>query len=141
MNSQTVETTVQDNVKIVLQVYAALGRGDIPTVLSLLADDVEWSMPHPRTIVPYGGKWQGKKEVAKFFSIMHDFTEVQQVQLQEYIAQNDKVIVLGHIKLKAKPSDRDYENDLVAVWTVQDGKVKQMRDFMDTVPAIEAFGV
>ena len=140
MNSPTIETTVRDNVKVVQQVYAALGKGDIPTVLSFLTDDVEWSMPHPQEIVPYGGKWQGREEVAKFFSVMHDYAEFQQVQLQEYIAQNDKVIVLGHIKVKAKPSDRQYENDLVAVWTIENGKVKQMRDFMDTVPAIEAFG-
>ena len=139
MNSQTIETTVEDNVKVVQQVYAALGKGDITTVLSLLADDVEWSMPHPKETVPYGGKWQGREEVAQFFSVMHDSTEVRQVQLQEYISQNDKVIVLGHMKLKAKPSDREYENDLAAVWTVQNGRVKQMRDFMDTVPAIEAF--
>ena len=147
MNSKTIETTVQDNVKVVQQVYAALSKGDIPTVLSLLADDVEWSMPHPQEIVPYGGKWQGREQVAKFFSVMHDHAEFQQVQLQEYIAQNDKVIVLGHIKVKAQPgghagspsAHRQYENDLVAVWTIQNGKVRQMRDFMDTVPAIEAF--
>lgn len=139
MNSQTIKTRVRDNVKVVQQVYAALGKGDIPTVLSFLTDDVEWSMPHPPEIVPYGGKWQGREEVAKFFSVMHDYAEFQQVQLQEYIAQNDKVIVLGHIKVKAKPSDRQYENDLVAVWTIENGRVKQMRDFMDTVPAIEAF--
>jgi hypothetical protein len=39
----------------------------------------------------------------------------------------------------AKPVNREYENDLVAVWTVKDGKVKQMRDFMDTAPAVAAF--
>ena len=139
MNSQITQTKIQENLAVVQQVYGALGKGDIPTVLSYLAEDIEWSMPHPREIVPYGGKWQGRQEVAKFFSTMHDYAEFKQVQLQEYVAQNDKVIVLGHIKVMAKPSDRQYENDLVAVWTVQNGKVKQMRDFMDTVPAIEAF--
>lgn len=141
MNSQTITANVQENLEVVQQVYAALAKGDIPTVLSLLSDDVEWSMPHPREIVPYGGKWQGRQQVAAFFSVMHDHAEFKQVQLQEYVAQNDKVIVLGHIKVMAKPSNREYENDLVAVWTIRNGKVTQMRDFMDTVPAIDAFSL
>jgi uncharacterized protein len=139
MTSQTIESNVEQNLAVVKQVYAALSKGDIPTVLSLLADDVEWEMPHPQEIVPYGGKWQGRDKVAEFFHVMHDHAEFKQVQLQEYVAQNDKVIVLGHIKVMAKPVDREYENDLVAVWTVKDGKVKQMRDFMDTAPAVAAF--
>ena len=39
---------------------------------------------------------------------------------------NSQTIVLSHIKLKAKLSDRQYENDLVAVWTVRDGNVKDV---------------
>jgi ketosteroid isomerase-like protein len=96
-------------------------------------------MPHPRDIVPFGGKWHGREEVKQFFSTMHDYTQFKQVALQEYVAQNDKVIVIGHIKVLVKPTDREYENDLVAVYTLENGKVKEMRDFMDTVPAIDAF--
>jgi ketosteroid isomerase-like protein len=129
----------QENVQVVQQVYAALGKGDIPSVLNLLTDDVEWDMPFPKEIVPFGGKWQGREEVKKFFAVMHDNAEVQQFALQDYIAQNDKVVVIGHNKVLAKPVGRAYENDFVAVWTVENGKVKQMRDFMDTAQAVAAF--
>lgn len=139
MNTQETVPNPEDNVQVVKALYAALGKGDIPAVLAMLAEDVEWEMPHPREIVPFGGKWQGREEVGKFFATMHDYTEFKQVALQEFVAQNDKVIVLGHIKVLVKPTEREYENDLVAVWTVENGKVKQMRDFMDTVQAVSAF--
>ncbi|MEB3122722.1 MAG: nuclear transport factor 2 family protein [Microcystis aeruginosa BS13-02] len=127
------------NIQIVQQLYTALGKGDIPTVLSLLAEDVVWEMPHPRDQVPFGGIWKGVEEVKQFFMTTHDCAQFKQVQIQEYIAQEDKVVVIGHNKVMAKPTGKEYENDFVAVWTVQYGKIKEMRDFMDTVQAVTAF--
>ena len=69
----------------------------------------------------------------------HDCAQFKQVQIQDYIAQEDKVVVIGHNKVMAKSTGREYENDFVAVWTVQYGKIKEMRDFMDTVQAVTAF--
>lgn len=129
----------EENVKVVKQVYAALGKGDLPTVMQMLADDVEWDMPHPREIVPFGGKWQGKEEVKKFFATMHETVETKQVQVHEFVAENNKVVVICTMKLLAKPTQQEWENDVVAVWTLEAGKVKQMRDFMDTVQAVTAF--
>ncbi|GCL48312.1 nuclear transport factor 2 family protein [Microcystis aeruginosa] len=127
------------NIQIVQQLYTALGKGDIPTVLSLLAEDVVWEMPHPRDQVPFGGIWKGVEEVKQFFMTTHDCAQFKQVQIQDYIAQEDKVVVIGHNKVMAKPTGKEYENDFVAVWTVQYGKIKEMRDFMDTVQAVTAF--
>lgn len=127
------------NIQIVQQLYTALGKGDIPTVLSLLAEDVVWEMPHPRNQVPFGGIWKGIEEVKQFFMTTHDCAQFKQVQIQDYIAQEDKVVVIGHNKVMAKPTGKEYENDFVAVWTVQYGKIREMRDFMDTVQAVTAF--
>jgi len=52
------------NAEIVAQAYAAFGRADIPALLALLADDVEWTSP--RTL-PHGGEFKGRAEVAMFF--------------------------------------------------------------------------
>ncbi|MBE9222359.1 nuclear transport factor 2 family protein [Cyanobacterium stanieri LEGE 03274] len=127
------------NLEVVKSFYAALGKGDIPTVLSMLTDDAQWDMPHPREIVPFGGVWSGKGEVKKFFQVMHDTVKVKGFDLQEFLADKDKVIVIGKMKGVAIPTGKEYENDLVAVWTVENGKIKGMRDFMDTVQGIEAF--
>jgi len=129
----------EENVQVVKQFYAALGKGNIPGVLDLLAEDVEWEMPHPREIVPFGGIWRGREEVGKFFAVTHEYTEFKKVELREYIAQNNKVVVLGYTKVLVRANQREYDNELVAIWTVENGKIKQMRDFMDTVPAVSAF--
>jgi len=137
-NSNKIENK-NDNLKVVQDFYGALGKGDIPTVLSMITDDAEWDMPHPRNVVPFGGKWKGKEEVTKFFQVMHDTVQVKGFELQEFLADKNKVIVIGKMKGVAISTGKEYENDLVAVWTVENGKIKGMRDFMDTVQGIGAF--
>jgi hypothetical protein len=139
MTNQNETSNSAENLQLVKDFYVALGKGDIPTVLEMLSDDAEWEMPHPREIVPFGGKWQGKEEVKKFFGVMHDTVQVKGFQLEEFLADGNKVIVIGHMKGVALPTGKEYENDLVAVWTVENGKIKGMRDFMDTVQGVEAF--
>ena len=37
--------STQENVQVVKDGYAAFSRGDIPGLLALLAEDVEWHIP------------------------------------------------------------------------------------------------
>src|SRR2546423_14688725 len=53
-----------DSVATVNEAYEAFGRGDIASVLALLADDVEWSSP---LTLPHGGQFRGKTGVGAFF--------------------------------------------------------------------------
>ena len=45
------------NTKVVQQAYDAFGRGDIPGLLALLDDSVEWSSPKT---LPHGGDFRGR---------------------------------------------------------------------------------
>ena len=53
-----------DNVAAVNGAYEAFGSGDIPAVIAVLADDVEWSSP---LTLPHGGQFRGKGGVGEFF--------------------------------------------------------------------------
>jgi hypothetical protein len=58
--SQSVATAA-DTVR---EAYDAFGRGDIPGVLGMLADDVEWSVPEP---LPHAVSTTGREGVGQFF--------------------------------------------------------------------------
>ena len=53
MSEQTSERTIRT-------LYDAFGRGDIPTILNMLADDVDWYTP-----VRQSSRMQGVIEAAK----------------------------------------------------------------------------
>ncbi len=55
------------NITVVQKLYEAFGRGDLPTILSHLAEDVTWKCLGPAEI-PFGGTRQGREQVAQFFA-------------------------------------------------------------------------
>ncbi len=57
-----------DNMKTVVLIYEAFGRGDVPAILECLADDVEWDRGLRDTGIPYLRERRGRQEVAEFFS-------------------------------------------------------------------------
>src|SRR5688572_21059378 len=54
--------------EVVQHGYTAFGRGDLPALLSLLADDVEWRLTADAQ-TPYGGKHLGKAAVQRWFGL------------------------------------------------------------------------
>lgn len=52
---------------VVQQAYEAFGRGDIPAILNLVADSVDWEFVGS-TNLPYAGRRRNREEVADFFA-------------------------------------------------------------------------
>jgi ketosteroid isomerase-like protein len=50
------------NAVVVQQGYEAFGRGDIPALLDLLTDDVEWVYQGP-SVIPFAGTRHGREGV------------------------------------------------------------------------------
>ena len=58
-----------DNVRTIGEIYTAFWRGGLPTVLSKLAENVDWR--HARSAdIPRNGNCRGREAVAQFFAAM-----------------------------------------------------------------------
>jgi ketosteroid isomerase-like protein len=79
-------------------------------VLNLLADDVDWAYLGPADI-PFGGDYPGRDQVARFFAIVVENLEIQDFGVDQFIAQGDTVVVLGHERMRVRPTGRTYETD------------------------------
>jgi uncharacterized protein len=82
------------NTDVVQQGYEALGRGDIPAILDLLTDDVEWIHQGP-SVIPFAGTRHGHEGVAQYFSLLDENLEFEQFEPREFVAQGDTVVVVG----------------------------------------------
>ena len=60
----------QENVKAAKQFYADFKRGDIDSVLSALAEDVDWEFDTVATEVPWFRIWKGRSGVRELFGIL-----------------------------------------------------------------------
>jgi uncharacterized protein len=122
----------QENLLLVQEFYAALKREDIIGVLNTLADDVAWFIPGTRDVPPFVGQRRGSGQVAQFIAKLTETGDVGQFEPREFIAQGGKVVALGHYRWRAKPTGPSYASDLVHVFTVQEGKVSNFREYLDT---------
>ncbi len=128
----------QTNLGVVQQIYAAVGSGDIPALLSLLTDDVEWTLQGP-SLIPWAGTRRGREGVAEFFSLLGETLEFEQFEPREFVAQGDTVVVLGYERSLVKPTGRTFEQEWAHVYTLKDGKIAKARFIEDTAAQVVAF--
>ena len=50
----------QDNIRIVKEIYDAVGRGDVDAILERVTDDVDWAAEVAGTAAPWHGPRTGK---------------------------------------------------------------------------------
>ncbi len=114
--------------------YAALGRGDAPSALGLMAEDIEWN-----TMWHYKVMGRGPQNVAEGLlqPLMAEWRTFA-LTPAEYIAEGGLVVSLGSFTgvhaASGKPVDAAYAH----VWNVADGKIKRFRQYIDTLAVAEA---
>ena len=126
------------NAEVVQQAYTAFGQGDIPALLRLLIDDVEWTLQGP-SVIPWAGTHHGHEGVTEFFSLLGETLEFEQFEPREFVAQGDTVVVLGQERSLVKPTGRGFEQEWAHVYTLRDGKIATGLFIEDTAAQVEAF--
>jgi hypothetical protein len=128
----------KENLRIIQQAYAAFGRGDLPGLLALLSSDVEWQHPEVAN-VPWAGSFRGTDKVAGFFAAVAKAADIESFEPQHFIAQGDRVVVLGRERVRVKSTGRSYETEWAHAYVLRDGKVTQFREYTDTARVAAAF--
>ena len=128
----------RENTQLAQQAYRDFQNGDIPALLDALSEDVEWAVPEVEG-VPGRGTWRGPEQVGEFFRILSETQEPRQLELREFVAQGDKVVVLGHYKWHVKATGKEWESDFVHALSVRDGKMTRFQEYTDTAAFGDAF--
>jgi len=127
------------NVALVKSMYAALGRGDIPSILAMCSPDIDWEVIGPAKDFPLLGARRGRAGVEKFFRDLpevHTFTEFSP---ENFIAGGDTVVVLGHYSFTFNRNSRHVATEWAHAFTIRDGKLAKFREYTDTAQMVEAY--
>jgi uncharacterized protein len=127
-----------NNAEHVRSLYEAFARGDVQAILDALAPDVDWMVQGPATVPLYGAR-RGPEQVAQFFRAIGEGLALEDFSPREFLAQGDRVIVLGYERGRAIPTGREFQGEWVHVFTFRDGRVVAFREYGDTAALAEAF--
>ena len=130
-------STPTQALEVVQAAYAAFGRGDIPAVLTLVADDIDWTFRGAKGL-PYTGSYHTRSDVGKWFASIPQADDIQAFEPREFIVGGDKVTVLGWERTRAVPNGKVFEADWVHVFTVRNGHVVRFWGMYDTQASADA---
>ncbi len=126
-----------DNKQLIRRVYDAFLRGDLQTVLEYLPEDFEWNAPGG---APYNGIRHGRAQMRDFFEDLRRWVRVDQMDIDDVIADGDKVVVLGRQRATVLETGRHFETPWVHIFTIRGGKIAAGLALADTHAIASCFG-
>jgi ketosteroid isomerase-like protein len=121
--------STEQNVQTVKDFFAAIGRGDKDGLLALIAEDIEWIIPGEDW--PLAGTHRGHSGLVEFLETASKTMETS-TEPREFVAQGDRVLVVGVATGKIKATNKPFKDHWVFAITVQNGKLTNIREYVDT---------
>ncbi len=122
--------SVEKNVQLVKDFFAAVSSGDKQRVLALVADDIEWIVPGEDW--PLAGTHRGQAGLAHVLKKASEEIVTAYPKPPEFVAQGDRVLVVGVATGKIKATNRPFKDHWVFDITVRNGKLARIREYIDT---------
>ena len=113
--------SIEENVQIVKDFFAAMGSDNKQDLLALVAEDIEWIIPGEDW--PLAGTHRGHAGLADVLQKASEEVETTYPEPPEFVAQGDRVLVVGVATGKIKATNKPFKDDWVFDITVRDGKV------------------
>jgi ketosteroid isomerase-like protein len=129
-----------DNIELVRSAYEALARGDVPAVLEVLDENVEWNEAEH---IPYwpGRPFVGRQAVLEgvFARLAEDFDNFT-VDVQRVVDCGETVLVEARYRATVKQTGKPLDAQVAHIWDFRDGKAVRWQQYSDTWQFAEVMG-
>lgn len=120
---------------IVLNAWKTFSSRDAKRIAALFTDDAEWIAPKGNATavaLDHADHMVGAQAIARFIAQeMHRMFSEVDIAFRGVYADGDVVIVEERMRATL-PGGKPYENDYCFVFTVAGGKIREVREYMDT---------
>lgn len=128
--------SIENNVQVVKDFFAAIGRGDQESMKALCADDIEWIIPGKDW--PLAGTRRGHAGLDDLLQTHAVGVETSFMEPREFVAQGDRVLVVGYAEGKILTTNKPFKDDWIFAIRVRDGKLTNIREYIDTQALAQA---
>jgi len=121
--------SIEKNIQTAKDFFAAISRGDKESLLAVVAEDIEWIIPGKDW--PLAGTHRGHAGLADLLKTASKSMETS-TEPREFVAQGDRVLVIGFAKGKVKATNKTFEDDWIFAITIRGGRITNIREYVDT---------
>lgn len=117
--------------------YAAFRRGQIDFVLNALDDDIEFVSHSPIQIFPFLGHRRGKAAMAEALRGAHEEFDILSFEPISKVVESEEAAVLLFVRGINRKTQRSVQLSIAHFVTFQNGKIVEIKEFMDSFSAAE----
>ena len=125
------------NKRVMQDLFAEISKGNTRPFVDALADDFRWVIAGDSC---WSRTYEGKQTVMNdFFPLLRAVLGQRRTHATRFIAEGDQVVV----EARGENTTRDgmpYNNSYCLVYTLRDGKITEVVEYMDTDLAIRVLG-
>jgi uncharacterized protein len=116
-------------------IYTCFSTGDIPGLLEIISDTVEWEYGASPSMIPWLQPRHGKSGAAEFFAVLGRSMQVHALSPTAFFQSGNTVLVTIDIEFTVLATGkRVREIDEVHIWHFNDeGRVQRFRHRADTL--------
>ena len=120
------------NIKTIMSVYEAFGRGDVAAIVDAVTDDVDWAAEAAGSAAPWHGVRHGKDAVGAFFAEFGSTMEVEEFTPVSIAANDTDVLTVVRCRTRSRRTGKSAAMDLHHFFRFTDGKIAYYRGTEDT---------
>ena len=128
----------QEHVDLLRNFYEALNRDDVESAVELCDPEVRVYL-NPDVVAALPPK--GQREVADYLRGWFQSWDKYTPDPQEFIESGDEVVVLVQLHARGKNSRFEIEEDMADIFKFDDGKIVQLRLYVDRGVALRGGGL
>jgi len=120
------------NIKTIMGVYEAFGRGDVAAILDAVTSDVDWAAEADPAVAPWHGVRHGQEAVAAFFAEFGSTMEVEEFAPISIAANDTDVLSVVRFRARSRATGKTAAMHLHHFFKFRDGKIAYYRGTEDT---------
>ena len=124
----------EENKRVAERLYETFNSGDVEGFLNTFSENASWNSPNIENL-PLETTFIGRDNIGKFLTEIDKYEEFLKIEPTEFIAQGDRVVVLGELQVRSKLTDKQYNSGFVHIIEVKDGKAISFLEYFDNAAA------
>ncbi|GAA2911688.1 hypothetical protein GCM10010517_78250 [Streptosporangium fragile] len=125
--------------EIVDAFFARFGAGDLPGLLDLFADRVDFSVPGAPN-VPWTGTRSTRNEISEFFTVLgKELTPAEEFTVDATVVEGEHAVVTGRSRFGVVSTGKAFVNEFALHFTVADARITGYRMHEDSHAISVAF--
>ena len=115
--------STEANVALMRRIFDEISSaGTMTLLMGSLAEDVTWKLAGTSKL-PFSGSYHGIEGVKRYWELVDKWLHIEQLAIQHYLAQDDRVVVVGDETVRIVPTGETYQQEWTGMFTLRDGKI------------------